>query len=126
MTTSIPSKAVDGILKVVRFPADRLLHLAPETGVTTSVGLAIDHADAAIRGAAGAVLRDPDFSQDAEQRREAADERQRALRLRTKAEERVDSAETRVEKKQAEAEARRKEADEKAEQKRQKAKEQAE
>ena len=52
MTSSIPGKAVDGALRLARFPADQPLKVAPETGATTAVGLAIDRADAAIRGAA--------------------------------------------------------------------------
>ena len=81
MTSSIPGKAVDGALRLARFPADRLLKVAPETGATATVGLAIDRADAAVRGAAGSVLSDHGLREDAERRRAAADERERAMRL---------------------------------------------
>jgi hypothetical protein len=117
MISSIPRKAVDGALRLARFPADRLLKVAPETGVTATVGLAIDRADAAVRGAAGSVLSDHGLHEDAERRRAAADERERAMRLRTKAQVRVETADARNDEKQAESVARRKRADEKARQK---------
>ena len=44
----IPSKAVDGTLKLVRFPADRLLAVAPESRVAHTAGLAVERADAAV------------------------------------------------------------------------------
>jgi hypothetical protein len=118
MTTSIPGKAVAGALRVARFPADRLLKVVPVTGATATVGIAIDRADAAVRGAAGSLLRDHGLREDAELRRAAADERKRAMRLRAKAEERVETAEARTDRKQAESVARRKQADEKAKQQR--------
>ena len=95
MNSSIPSKAVDGALRLARFPTDQLLRVAPETGTTTSVGLAIDRADAAVRSAAGSVLSDQGLRDDGERRRAAAEERKRAMRLRTKAHERVETAEAR-------------------------------
>lgn len=118
MNSSIPSKAVDGALRLARFPTDQLLRVAPETGTTTSVGLAIDRADAAVRSAAGSVLSDQGLRDDGERRRAAAEERKRAMRLRTQAHERVETAEARTDEKQAESVARRKQADKQAEQKR--------
>jgi len=118
MTASIPGKAVDGALRLARFPADRLLKVAPETGATATVGLAIDRVDAAVRGAAGSALNDHGLREDAELRHAAADERKRAMRLRAKAHERVETAETRIDEEQAESVARRKRADKQAEQKR--------
>jgi len=126
MTASIPGKVVDGALRLARFPADWLLKVAPETGATATVGLAIDRADAAVRGAAGSALNDHGLREDAELRRTAADERKRAMRLRTKAHERVATAEARTDEKQAESVARRKRADEEAKQKRAQAAEQRE
>jgi colicin import membrane protein len=126
MISSIPGKAVDGALRLARFPADRLLKVAPETAATATVGLAIDRAEAAVRGAAGSVLRDHGLRDDAELRRAAADERKHAMRLRTKAHERIETAETRTDEKQAESVARRKQADERAEQKRAQAADQRE
>lgn len=126
MTASIPGKAVDGALRLARFPADWLLKVAPETGATATVGLAIDRADAAVRGAAGSALNDHGLSEDAERRHAAADERKRAMRLRTKAQERAETAEARTDEKQAESVARRKRADEEAKQKRAQAAEQRE
>jgi colicin import membrane protein len=126
MTSSIPGKAVDGALRLVRFPADRLLKVVPETGATAAVGLAIDRADAAVRAAAGSVLSDHGLREDAERRRAAAEERKRAIRLRTEAHERAENAAARTDEKQAESVARRKQADERAKQRRARAAEQGE
>ena len=121
---TVPGKAVNGVLKVARFPADRLLKIAPENRATASAGLAIDRADAAVRNAAGTVLSDSELREDAQRRRQATAERMRAQQLRAEAEVRVDSAEARTESKQEEAEARSKKADEEAKRKAARAKKQ--
>jgi hypothetical protein len=121
---SLPGKAVDGALKIARAPVDKLLDVAPENRATASLGLAVDRTDAAVRGAAGTVLRDGGLSQDADMRRSATSERERALKLRGKAEEKVDTAEAEAEKKRNEVEARNQKAEADAKKKREQAKKQ--
>lgn len=118
MSSSIPGKGIDGALRLARLPVDRLLKLAPDMSATTAVGLAIDRADATIRGAAGSILKDEGLRNDAERRREAADTRKRAMQLRAKSRKRVDDAAARTDRVQAESAARRERADKQAERKR--------
>jgi len=125
MTKTIPGKAVDGALKIARVPVDKLLEVAPENKATTSIGLAVDRTDAAVRGAAGTVLRDGGLAQDADKRRSATSERERALKLRANAEKKVDTAEADAEKKRQEVEARKQKAAADAKKKREQAKKQA-
>jgi len=121
---SIPGAAVDGALKIIRVPADRLL--GDRKGrVASSVGVAVDRADAAVRGAAGTVLRDSELKDGAQRRRRAAGKRERALDLRERADERIDQASTQADKRQAEAAERRRKADRDAKRKREQAKDRA-
>lgn len=87
---TISRTAVDGYLKLLRLPADAVAGaLRPRNGrkgETTPVELALDRAEAAVRDAAGRVLHDPHLQDEARIQRAAADERQRALRLRAEAE----------------------------------------
>ena len=117
MTSSIAGKAVDGAIRLVRFPADQLLKLVPGAGATATAGLAIDRADATVRNFAGSLFGDHGLREDAERRRETAEERSRAMQLRTEADEKVESAEARTERAQAESVARRERADQKAKEK---------
>ena len=123
---TIPGKAVDGALRLIRLPADLALSIVPESRAATSAGLMIDRADAAVRSQVGRVLSDSEMREDANQRRVAADERWRAFRLRTEADARVETAEAATEKRRDEAEARRKKANEQAKRKRARAKDQRE
>ena len=125
MTSSMRGKAIDGTLRLARLPADWLLKVAPATAADT-VELAIDRADAAVRGAAGSMLSDQGLREDAERRRAAAGERQRALRLRAKAQDRAETADARIDEEQAESVSRREQADEDARQKREQAADQRE
>ncbi len=56
--TAIPKAAVSFGLTAVRTPADIVIGVAGDRPSTTAAGAAIDRADAAVRGAAGTVLRD--------------------------------------------------------------------
>ena len=88
MLRTIPRVAVGGSLAVTRWPLQNALRLAGGGG---GMGLALDRAEAALRGLAGHALADDVLVEDAARRREAADERERVLRLRSEA---VDHAET--------------------------------
>jgi dTMP kinase len=79
----IPRAAIDGSLRLARVPVDLVTGVLPNA---EPVGLAVDRADAGVRDALGRVLRDEQLQDEAERRRIAADERERALRLRAEAE----------------------------------------
>jgi len=123
---TIPSKAVDGALRLIRLPADLVLSIVPESRAVTSAGLMIDRADAAVRRQAGRVLSDSEMRENANQRRVAADERRRAFRLRTEADARLETAEAATEQRRDEAKARRKKANEQAKRRQARAKDQRE
>ena len=123
---TIPGKAVDGALRLIRLPADLVLSIVPESRAATSAGLMIDRADAAVRRQAGRVLSDSEMREDASQRRVAADERRRAFRLRTEADARLETAEAATEQRRDEAKARRKKANEQAKRRQARAKDQRE
>lgn len=84
-TKTIPKAAFDGALKLARKPADVLLGVAPENRITSSIAVAVDRADAAIRGAAGSAMRDLELGDEAKRLRAAAEERRRARDLPTEA-----------------------------------------
>jgi hypothetical protein len=96
---SIPRTAVDRYLKLARLPWDGATRLLPGdgTGVKSSAQVALDRADAAARSAAAVILQDRTLGEDARRRRQAADERQRAVRLRSQAERTEQRAEARLE-----------------------------
>jgi hypothetical protein len=96
--------AIDRWLKAARLPFDAATHLLPNgRGPRNTAGLVIDRADATIRAAVGGLLRDDDLRDDAARRRLAADERQRALVLRTEAEQKQREADTQLSEELAEA-----------------------
>ena len=82
--------AVDGYLKLLRLPANAVAGvLRPRNSrdaETTAVELTLDRVEAAVRGAAGRALHDPQLQDEARRQRVAADERERALELRREAE----------------------------------------
>ena len=84
----IPRTAVAGYIKLVRLPLDGAVALLPGDGIglRAAAGLALDRADATARAVASVLLGDPVLGEDAARRRAAADERGRALGLRTRAE----------------------------------------
>ena len=77
---TIPKTTVNGAIKLARLPADTMLRAAPES-VASSARLAVDSADAAVRNAAGAALRDPQLRDESKRLRAAVAERRRALGL---------------------------------------------
>src|SRR4051794_14068206 len=112
----IPRTAVGGYLKLIRLPFDAAVSLLPGngTGSGPSLALALDRAEASARAVAGAVLGDPVLREDATRRRAAADERERALRLRTAAEHKTERADEHLSQRQEGAERRRAQARERA------------
>ncbi|HEX9969699.1 MAG TPA: hypothetical protein VGB03_06135, partial [Acidimicrobiales bacterium] len=127
---TLQRKAVDGYLRTVRKPLDLALGLLPDggadggavTGVAaarSSVELTLDRADAALREVAGRLMGDDELRADALRRRIAADERERALRLKAEAEVRSQEADAEFRRRQEEAEQRRLQAEQQAEQQRQ-------
>ena len=85
MLRDVSRVTLDSSLRLIRFPIDGLLALGGDRGSVTAVKLRVDRADARTRRLAGIVLGDPDLQDDAELRREAADEKARALNLRAEA-----------------------------------------
>jgi len=115
--TSIPRAALDRSLKLIRTPVDVALSRA--TGNRSSaVKVAVDRADATVRGVAGTALRDETLKGDAQRRHAAADERQRATELRGRAGTVREEADARAAEREAEAERRRRDAAQKAERRR--------
>ena len=94
---------IDGWMRVARWPADRATGLLPgaDDGPRATVTQLLDRADAAVRGLAGAVLRDPELQADARRRRIAADERDRAVSLRAEATEAATAVERRTQARKA-------------------------
>jgi len=85
---------VDVGLNVVRRPLLVATHALPngEAGPRNAVTLIIDRMDASVRETAGRILDDEALCFEAQQRRAAADERERATRLRVAAEEHREQA----------------------------------
>jgi hypothetical protein len=90
---AIPRTAIGGSIKVARLPLDLAVSLMPDAGARPGAGIALDRIEAHVRDLAGAALGDEVLREDAARRRIAADERERALRLRTAAQRRTDEAE---------------------------------
>jgi hypothetical protein len=78
---TIERTVIDQWLRVLRFPVDAGTHLVPngDNGPRNGLLLAIDRADATIRGTLGRLLNDEELQDDARRRRVAADERARAI-----------------------------------------------
>jgi len=81
---AIPRSAVGTTLGLVRWPLDTAISKLPGngTGAAATAGVTLDRADAMLRDLAGVALGDDQLRQEALRRRTAADERERALRLR--------------------------------------------
>jgi hypothetical protein len=94
---AIRTTAVDNYLRLVRLPLDTAIGLLPGNGghAAPTARLAIDRADATIRAILGTVLGDSALLEGAQQRRDAAEERERALRLRREAERTTEHADSR-------------------------------
>jgi hypothetical protein len=85
-------------LKLGAWPLRRAAALLPGngTGPRSAAELAIDQADAALRDAAGTLLRDNELREDARRRRKAAVDRAQAVALRTDAELEREEADERI------------------------------
>src|SRR5436309_1922129 len=89
--------AVGGYLKVLRMPLDTAVRVkGRRNGGAAGATLALDRAEAAARDVAGIAMGDRRLREDARRRRAAADERERALRLRAEAERHEQRAEARL------------------------------
>ena len=107
---TVPRTALDSYLKLLRVPTNLVLKaLSPRNrnGETTGAELAVDRAEAAVRDAVGRAFNDPELQADARRRRTAADERERALKLRAAAEHQSEQADETLGARQEAAEARR-------------------
>lgn len=115
---AIPRTVVDHSIRLVRLPADSLLGLVGGGRTVGAVKLGLDRAEAAVRAGAGTVLGDDTLVHDARRRRSAADERERAVKLRVQADARTATAEEMAESREAQAEQRERRAAETAKRKR--------
>jgi hypothetical protein len=112
----IPRTALTAYLRVIRLPVDTAIRLLPGNGAgpKPAAQLAVDRADAAVRSVAGALLRDPVLLEDGQRRRQAALERERAIRLRTHEEQTAETADDRLEQREEQAQTQRQRARETA------------
>lgn len=110
MFSSLRRAALDGSLKAARLPLDTAARL---TG-GADARLTIDRLDATVRDLAGRAFGDDLLREDAGRRHVAADERERALRLRAQARQTRSAADERLAEEESEAERERREAAEKA------------
>jgi len=121
---TIPRLALDTYLKAVERPLDRAAGLVGGDGNgngTTPAKLAVDRADATVRGIAGAVLGDRELQEDAQRRAIAADKREEALRLRGQAEQVAQSADEELDERKQQAQQRRQQAAKRAQERKQQA-----
>src|SRR5437588_7394555 len=84
---TIERTALTSSLKFARLPIDTAIRFLPGNGEGPSsrAKLAVDQADATVRTALGALLRDSEVIEEAQRRHAAVDQRRKALRLRTQA-----------------------------------------
>jgi colicin import membrane protein len=103
---------VDGYLKLLRFPLDAAVGvgLRNRAADRSTATIRLDRAEAGLRGLAGRTLGDEELRRDAELRRAAADERERAVRLRVTAQRRTELADERLSETEDKAERRRRQA----------------
>jgi hypothetical protein len=121
MLRNFSRTAIGTSLRLIRLPIDGLLAVGGNRGPVTAVKLALDRADARTRELAGVVLGDQQLQEDAELRREAADERERSLNLRAEADLRSQRADQQAGERKHAAERRRQQAASTAKRKRQQA-----
>jgi hypothetical protein len=98
---TISRSAIGGYFKLLRLPLDAAFALRPRNrqGDSSGATIALDRMEATLRGIAGRTLGDEELVRDAERRRLAANERERARRLRSEAEKRSEQAGERLSKK---------------------------
>jgi hypothetical protein len=116
LARAIPRAAIDSYLRLARLPLDTAIGLLPgnDTGAAPNATLALDRADATARALFGLLLGDPLLREDAQKRRAAANERERAIRLRVEAQRKTEQADSRLEQRHDEAARRRRSADQRA------------
>lgn len=120
MIREISRTAVDSYLRIVRLPVEAVLNRRGREQ-SEAVSLRLDRADAMARGVAATALRDDELKENVERRRDAIDERERALRLREVAEEHSQRAEADASEAREEAARKRREATRAAERQKQQA-----
>jgi hypothetical protein len=108
---SLPRHAVAGYIKLARLPLDTTVKLA---GRGERGKLVVDRAGAAARDVAGATLGDDELRRDAQLRRAATDERERAHDLRDAGEQRERDADERYAERKQTAAGRRRQASQRA------------
>ncbi len=91
---TIPGAALSSSLRLARLPIDQVMKLAGSSPASP-VKLFLDRADAVVRGAVGSVLGDRGLERDADQRRRAAAEREKAADVRAEAEQKSAAADKR-------------------------------
>ena len=103
---TISRSAVGGYLKLLRLPLDAAvgMRLRNRDADRSTATIRIDRLEAGLRGIAGRTLGDQELLRDAELRRLAADERERAVRLRANAQRRSELADERLSKTEEKAE----------------------
>ena len=109
---AISRSAVGGYIKMLRLPFDAAVGLRTRNGRKDLSGAAItlDRFEARLRSIAGHTLRDDELVQDAERRRLAADERERAGDMRAEAQRRSDHGEERLSEREKKADQQRRHA----------------
>lgn len=107
---NLPGTVVDRYLKVVKWPIDR----ASSRIGGEKAELALDRADATVRATAATVLGDPQLREDAERRFTAADERERAMKLRLEAELKAERADDKLQERKQSAAQQKQAADKRA------------
>jgi hypothetical protein len=114
-------RAVDSYLRLVRLPLDGAIRLLPGDGggARSAATLALDRADASVRSKVAAALGDEALLEDAEHRREAIRNGERAVRLRGQAERTAEHADARLRQRQEQTTRQRARADERAQKRRQ-------
>jgi flagellar biosynthesis GTPase FlhF len=120
---AIPRSAIGGSIRAARLPLDIAVGLLPGNGdgPSASATVALDRVEAHLRDLAGIALADEALREDAALRRLAADERERALRLRAAAARRAQVADERLDETLEETEEQREQAAERARRQREQA-----
>jgi hypothetical protein len=113
---TISRGAVDGWLRLARFPLDSAIGLLPGngTGARPAARLTLDRIDASARTVAGMILGDQLLRGEAQRRRAAAHEAERALRLRGEAQHKTEQADSRLEQRHEQLERQRAQAKQRA------------
>ena len=117
----MPGTALDRYLELVKGPLDAMARRTRRDGEdsTSPAELLLDRVDATVRDTAGRLLGDDTLRADAQKRRLAAAERERALRLKAEAEQRTQQADQEFAQRQRAAEQRREQAERRAEEEKQ-------